>query len=499
MDLVANLALGFETAATWHNLAFCLLGALIGTFIGVLPGIGPVSTVALLLPFTFALQPVTGLIMLAGIYYGAQYGGSTTAILINLPGETSSVVTAIDGHAMAQSGRAGAALAVAALGSFIAGCLATVVVAGFGPPLSAMAQHFWAADTFSLMVLGLVTAVVLAHGSLFKAIAMVLVGVLLGLVGGDPHAGTLRMTLGVPGFADGIGFIPVAMGIFGVAEILRNLERGDPREASAAQTGSLLPTRAEWRLAWPAILRGTGIGSLLGVLPGGGAVLSAFASYALEKKIAAAPERFGRGAIEGVAGPESANNAGAQTSFIPMLTLGIPSNPVMAMMIGALTIHGISPGPRVVAERPELFWGVIASMWIGNLMLLVINLPLIGLWVRLLAIPYRMLYPAILLFSCVGVYALGTSTLDIVLIAVFGLFGYVLLKYGFEPAPLLLGFVLAPMMEEALRRALLLSRGDPMVFVERPISLGLLVAAALLIVAVAAPAIRRRRRDAFAE
>jgi TctA family transporter len=327
---------------------------------------------------------------------------------------------------------------------------------------------------------------------------MVLVGVLLGLVGGDPNAGTLRMTMDVPGLADGIGFIPVAMGIFGVAEILRNLEGGAPR-GPAAQTGSLWPSRAEWRLAWPAILRGTGIGSVLGVLPGGGAVLSGFASYAVEKKAAHEPQRFGRGAIEGVAGPESANNAGAQTSFIPMLTLGIPSNPVMAMMIGALTIHGVSPGPRLLTERPELFWGVIASMWIGNVMLLIINLPLIGLWVRLLAIPYRMLYPAILLFSCIGVYALGSSVFDVALIAVFGLFGYALLKLGFEPAPLLLGFVLAPMMEENLRRALLLSRGDPAVFVERPISLALLVAAALLIIAVVAPAIRRRRRDAFAE
>jgi putative tricarboxylic transport membrane protein len=499
MDLFANLALGFQTAATLFNLFFCLLGALIGTLIGVLPGIGPVSAVALLLPFTFALPPETALIMLAGIYYGAQYGGSTTAILMNLPGEASSVVTAVDGHAMARAGRAGAALSVAAIGSFVAGCLATVVVAAFGPPLSGIAQQFAAADNFSLMVLGLVAAVVLAHGSLAKAIAMVLLGVLLGLVGGDPHAGTLRLTLGLDALADGIGFIPVAMGIFGVAEILRNLERGGAAGAAVAQAGTLLPTRAEWRRAWPAMLRGTGIGSALGVLPGGGAVLSSFASYALEKKVARQPERFGRGAIEGVAGPESANNAGAQTSFIPMLTLGIPSNPVMAMMIGALTIHGISPGPRVIAERPELFWGVIASMWIGNLMLLVINLPMVGLWVRLLAVPYRMLYPAILLFSCVGVYALGSSTFDVILIAVFGLFGYLLLKLGFEPAPLLLGFVLAPMLEENLRRALLLSRGDPSVFVERPISLGLLVVSVVLILAVAVPAIRRGRRDAFAE
>ncbi|MBM3571962.1 MAG: tripartite tricarboxylate transporter permease [Alphaproteobacteria bacterium] len=498
-EIAVNLGLGFAVALTPENLIYCLIGALLGTLIGVLPGIGPVATIAMLLPITFNLAPIGALIMLAGIYYGAQYGGSTTAILVNLPGEASSVVTCLDGYAMARQGRAGAALAVAALGSFFAGCVATVLIALFSPPLIALAQKFGAAEYFALMTFGLVAAVVLAHGSLIKAIALVFLGLLLGLVGTDVNTGAQRFTFGIPELSDGIGFVPLAMGLFGLAEIIANLARPERRELLAERVTGLWPTWSDFRAAWPAVLRGTGLGSLLGVLPGGGALLSAFAAYTLEKKIARQPERFGQGAIEGVAAPESANNAGAQTSFIPMLTLGIPPNAVMALMVGAMTIHGIQPGPQVMGQRPELFWGMIASMWIGNLMLVIINLPLIGLWVKLLRVPYRLLYLAILMFCCIGVYSLNNSTFEVALMALFGVVGYVFIKLGCEPAPLLLGFILGPMMEEYLRRALLLSRGDPLVFVNRPISLGLLLAAAALLLVVILPAVRRTRQTAFKE
>jgi TctA family transporter len=464
----------------------------------VLPGIGPTGTIALLLPVTFYLSPMTALIMLAGIYYGAQYGGSTTAILIKLPGEASAVVTALDGHAMALKGRAGAALATAALSSFFAGCFATVLLALASPPLSLLALKFGAAEYFSLMVFGLIGAVVLAQGSLLKAVGMILVGLLLGLVGTDLNSGQQRFTFGISELSDGIGFVTLAMGVFGVAEILVNLERPIARQVDAV-IGSLMPTRAEARAAAPAAVRGTVIGSLLGVLPGGGAMLSAFAAYAIEKKLAKADSGFGQGAIQGVAGPEAANNAGAQTSFIPLLTLGIPFNPVMALMIGAMTIFGITPGPGIVTKQPELFWGMIASMWIGNLMLVIINLPLIGIWVRLLKVPYRMLAPTILLLCGIGVYSLNNSPFEVGLCALFGLMGYAFLKFGCEPAPLLLGFILGPLMEENLRRALVLSRGDPMVFLERPISLGLLIAAAVLLVVVLLPSIGRAREAAFKE
>jgi TctA family transporter len=498
MELFDNLALGFSVAFSPTNLLFCLLGVVIGTLIGVLPGIGPTGTIALLLPVTFYLSPMTALIMLAGIYYGAQYGGSTTAILIKLPGEASAVVTALDGHAMALKGRAGAALATAALSSFFAGCFATVLLALASPPLSLLALKFGAAEYFSLMVFGLIGAVVLAQGSLLKAVGMILVGLLLGLVGTDLNSGQQRFTFGISELSDGIGFVTLAMGVFGVAEILVNLERPIARQVDAV-IGSLMPTRAEARAAAPAAVRGTVIGSLLGVLPGGGAMLSAFAAYAIEKKLAKADSGFGQGAIQGVAGPEAANNAGAQTSFIPLLTLGIPFNPVMALMIGAMTIFGITPGPGIVTKQPELFWGMIASMWIGNLMLVIINLPLIGIWVRLLKVPYRMLAPTILLLCGIGVYSLNNSPFEVGLCALFGLMGYAFLKFGCEPAPLLLGFILGPLMEENLRRALVLSRGDPMVFLERPISLGLLIAAAVLLVVVLLPSIGRAREAAFKE
>ncbi len=499
MELFANLLLGFETALTWTNLAYCFVGVFLGTLIGVLPGIGPIATMAMLLPITYALPPVAALIMLAGIYYGAQYGGSTTAILINLPGEASSVVTALDGYQMAQRGRAGPALAIAALGSFFAGTVATVLMAAFAAPLTLLAFKFGPAEYFSLMVLGLVGAVVLAAGSLLKALAMIALGLLLGLVGTDVNSGAIRFAFDIPELSDGLNFVVVAMGLFGFAEIIKNLEAGAHRSAKARPVGRLWPSNEELREAAPAVLRGTTLGSLLGVLPGGGALLSAFAAYTLEKRISKTPERFGKGAVAGVAAPESANNAGAQTSFIPLLTLGLPSNAVMALMAGAMMIHNIQPGPQVMTADPALFWGLIVSMWIGNLMLLLLNLPLIGLWVRLLTVPYRFLYPAILLFCCIGVYSLNNNVFDVALAVFFGVLGYLFIKLGCEPAPLLLAFVLGPQMEEHLRRALLLSRGAWGTFVERPISLGLLLAAVALLAATLLPAVARRRKEAFIE
>ena len=490
MDLFSNLAIGFATAATPANLAFCLIGVAIGTLVGVLPGISPLTTVAMLLPFTFGLPPASALIMLSGIFYGAQYGGSTTAILVNVPGETSSVITCIDGHQMARQGRAGPALAIAAIGSFFAGTVATIAIALMSVPLAFFAMKFTAVETVSLVVLGLICAVVLAHGSAIKAILMIVVGVFLGLVGIDVNSGVPRMTFGLPQLADGIGFVPVALGLFGIAEMIHNLATPQDRSLVGAKISSLMPTRSDLAAAVPAILRGTGLGTILGVLPGGGAALPAFAAYALEKKVARDPSRFGKGAIEGVAGPESANNAGAQTSFVPMLTLGIPSNPLMALMIGALMIQGIQPGPQVMTKQPELFWGVIASMWIGNLMLLVMNLPLIGVWVSLLRVPYRLLFPAILALCCIGAYSVSNSLFDVWLVLLFGLIGYFFIKIGVEPAPLVLGFVLGPMLEEHFRRAMLISGGDISVFLTRPISASLLALAALLLGALLLPAIR---------
>src|SRR3954465_3378224 len=499
MDLFSNLALGFGVALTPINLGLCLIGALVGTLVGVLPGIGTIATVAMLLPITFGLPPVGALIMLAGIYYGAQYGGSTTSILINIPGESSSVVTALDGHQMAKQGRAGPALAIAAIGSFIAGCFSTVLVAALGVPLTALALKFGPAEYFSLMVLGLCFAVVLAKGSILKAIAMVLMGLLLSTVGSDTAPRQSRMAFDIPEVADGIGFVTVAMGVFGYAEIMRNLEQTESREIVQAKITGLWPTMKDFKDSSGAIARGTILGSILGILPGGGAVIAAFAAYTFEKKISKNPERFGRGAIEGVAAPESANNAAAQTSFIPLLTLGIPPNAVMALMVGAMTIHGIVPGPQVMTKQPELFWGLIASMWIGNLMLVVINLPLVGLWVRLLRVPYRMLFPAILIFCAIGVYSINNAPADAVMVASFGLVGYWLSKHAFEPAPMLLGFVLGPLMEENLRRAMLIARGDPSTFFTRPISGGLLILAMILLTLAVLPMIRKKRDEVFVE
>lgn len=497
--MIDNLLLGLSEAGTWMNLGFCFIGVMLGTVIGILPGLGPVATMSILLPITFGLPAPTALIMLAGIYYGAQYGGSTTAILVNLPGEASSVITAIDGYKMALSGRAGAALAIAALGSFFAGTVSTMLIAALGPLLTKLAQVFWPTEYFSLMVLGLVCCTILAHGSVIKSIGMTFLGLALGTVGSDVTSGYLRFTFGFIDLSDGLDFVTVATGLFGIAEILRNLENPERRSIVTQRISRLWPSKTEFAQAWPAVVRGTAIGSILGTLPGGGATLSSFASYTLEKKLSAHPEKFGKGAIEGVAGPESANNAGAQAAFIPLLSLGIPSNAVMAVMIGALMIQGIAPGPMVMSQQPALFWGLIVSMWIGNAMLLVINLPMVGLWVRLLKVPYDLLYPVVLIFCCIGVYTISNNTFFIIVMACFALGGYILLKLECELAPLLLSFVLSPLIEENLRRALLLSRGDPMTFVTRPISLGLLIAAVLLLAMVCLPYINRTREKAFAE
>ncbi len=499
MELLHNLMLGFSVAFTPENLTYAFIGCLLGTLVGVLPGLGPVPTIAMLLPITYVLPPTAGLIMLAGIYYGTQYGGSTTAILVNLPGETSAVVTVLDGHQMARNGRAGAALALAAIGSFFAGSVATVLIAAFAPPLAEVAFAFGPAEYFSLMALGLIGAVVLASGSLPKAICMILLGLLLGMVGTDVNSGVARYDFSIPELQDGIDFAIVAMGVFGLSEIMGNLELKENRVEITDKVGSLYPSREEFREAAPAILRGTALGSALGILPGGGSVLSAFASYTLEKKLSKEPQRFGKGHPAGLAGPESANNAGAQTSFIPLLTLGIPGNAVMALMVGAMTIHNIQPGPQVMSSHPELFWGLIASMWIGNLMLVILNLPLIGIWVKLLRVPYRMLFPAILVFCTIGVYSLNYNAFDIFMFAIFGIVGYVWSKLGCEGAPLLLGLVLGPMMEENFRRALLLSRGEFSTFVTRPLSATLLGLAAILLVLVAMPALRKKREEAFVE
>jgi putative tricarboxylic transport membrane protein len=502
MDLISNLSIGFGVAFTPINLMYCFIGCLLGTMIGVLPGIGPTATIAMLLPATYALPPVSALIMLAGIYYGSQYGGSTTAILVNLPGESSSVVTTLDGYQMARQGRAGPALAAAGLGSFFAGCVGTLILAAFAVPLTEVAFKFGPAEYFSLMVLGLIGAVVLASGSLIKAIGMILVGLLLGLIGTDVNSGVARYSFDIPELTDGIGFIVIAMGVFGYGEIISNLgKHASEREVFTAKVHGLMPTKEDFKQMLPAMLRGTALGSGLGILPGGGALLSAFAAYTIEKKMKLQPGEvaLGKGNIRGVAGPESANNAGSQTSFIPLLTLGIPPNAVMALMVGAMTIHNIQPGPQVMTSNPQLFWGLIASMWIGNAMLVILNLPLIGIWIKFLTIPYRWLFPAIVLFCAIGVYSTNNNTWDIWMVAIFGVIGYTFIKLGCEPAPLLLGLILGPMMEENLRRAMLLSRGDWSVFVTRPLSAGLLAAAVLLVIIVALPAVKHKREEAFVE
>jgi putative tricarboxylic transport membrane protein len=495
MELFNNLILGFEVAFSLQNLLYCAIGVSVGTLIGVLPGIGPLATIAMLLPMTFNISPVGAMIMLAGIYYGAQYGGSTTAILVNLPGETSAVVTCLDGYQMARQGRAGPALAIAAIGSFVAGTFGTLLIALAGPPLASIALKFGAPEYFSLMLMGLVAAAVLAQGDMIKSLAMVALGLLLGIVGTDVNSGVQRFIFGINELSDGIGFIVLAVGVFAIGEIVANLGDPEERRIFTASVKNLMPTRQDLKQSAMPIARGTLLGSFFGVLPGTGPSIASFSSYILEKKLAKDPSRFGRGAIEGVAGPESANNADAQCKFIPMLTLGLPASGVMALMLGALTIQGIQPGPEVMTTRPELFWGLVASMWIGNALLVVLNLPMIGLWVRLLKVPYRLLFPAIMAFSAIGVYSVNNSSFDIYLAAAFGVVGFVWVKLGCSPAPMLLGFVLGPMMEEHLRRAMLMSRGDPSVFVTRPISLVFIIATVAILVLMIMPAVRARRPD----
>ncbi len=499
MEVLDNLILGVETAFRLENLLWCFVGVALGTAVGVLPGIGPTATIALLLPITFNFEPVTGLIMLAGIYYGAQYGGSTTAILINLPGESSAAVTAIDGHEMARKGRAGPALAAAAIGSFVAGCVATLVIFLFAPPLAAVGLTFGSPELFSLVVVGLIASIALARGSTVKALAMIVLGILFGTIGQDPFTGTPRFTFGIRELFGGVNFVSVAVGMFGIAEILKNLEDEQTRQLITKKVTNLWPSREDFRRMTPPILRGTVIGSGLGILPGAGHVLAAFASYSVEKRISKRKSEFGHGAIEGVAGPESANNGAAQTSFIPLLTLGLPAHPVMALMYGALIIHGIPPGATVVDREPALFWGLIVSMWIGNLFLVLLNLPLIGVWVKMLAIPYKVLYPAIIGFACIGTFAIGLNAWDVFAIALFGLLGYVLIKLGCEPAPFLLGFVLGPLLEDHLRRSLIISRGDPSIFISTPVSAAFLGLAVIAFVLTLLPAIRRKREEVFVE
>src|SRR5438094_5477066 len=488
MDLFNNLIFGFGVAVSLQNLLYCLIGVTVGALIGVLPGIGPLGTIAILMPITYGISPVGALIMLAGIYYGAQYGGSTTAILVNLPGETSAVVTCIDGYQMARQGRAGPALAIAAIGSFAAGTFGTLLIAVAGPPLAELALKFGAPEYFSLMLMGLVAVAVLAQGDMMKLLAMVVMGLLLGIVGTDVNTGVQRFTFGITELSDGIGFIVVAVGVFAIGEIISNLGEHEERRAFTAKVSHLFPTRDDFRRSIGPILRGTGIGSFFGVLPGTGPAIASFASYMLEKKLADDPSRFGNGAIEGVAAPESANNADAQCKFIPMLTLGLPASGVMALMLGALQIQGIQPGPEVMTLRPDLFWGLIASMWIGNAMLVVLNLPMIGLWVKLLQVPYRLLFPAIMAFSAIGIYSVNSSAFEIYLTALFGVVGFLCMRLGFPLAPMLLGYVLGPMMEENLRRSMLTAGGDPTVFVRRPLSLTFVIATVLILIVMLAPA-----------
>jgi len=497
MEMFNNLIYGFTVALTFQNLVYCFVGVFVGTLIGVLPGIGPLVTIAMLLPITFNLPPVAALIMLAGIYYGAQYGGSTTAILVNLPGETAAVVTCLDGYQMARQGRAGPALAIAAIGSFFAGCVGTLLIALFGPPLAEWALKFGAPEYFSLMLMGLVSAAVLAHGDMVKSLAMVVLGLLIGIVGTDVNSGMARYSFGIPELTDGIGFTVVAVGLFAVAEIVTNLESKERKEVFTSKIKNLMPTVADLKASFWPIVRGTGIGAFFGALPGTGPSISSFSTYMVEKKIAKDPSRFGKGAIEGVAGPEASNNAAAQTAFIPTLTLGIPGSATMALMLGALTIQGIAPGPQVMTSKPDLFWGLIASMWIGNALLVVMNLPLVGLWVQLLKIPYRWLFPSIIMFCAVGNYSLNNSPMDVYMCAILGVLGYTLAKLECEPAPLILGYVLGPLMEENLRRALLISRGDPTVFFTRPISLSFMLLTAFIAFIMIAPAIRKKKEEAY--
>jgi putative tricarboxylic transport membrane protein len=493
METLGLVAQGFGVALQPINLLYCFVGVFIGTLVGVLPGIGPVSAMSLLLPVTLAGTPESGIIMMAGIYYGCMYGGSTTSILVNIPGEAASVVTCLDGHEMAKRGRAGPALGISALGSFIAGTFSIILLMLVAPRLAEVAIAFGPAEYFSLMVLGLVMLTFLTQGSMAKALFMACLGVVLGLIGLDSINAQPRLTFGSIHLIDGIGIVPLVMGLFGVAEVLFNTEQSLKREIISSEIRNLLPNKQDWKQSWAPITRGSILGFFLGVLPGGGAVVSTFASYAIEKRLSSTPERFGKGAIEGVAGPEAANNAAAGGAFIPLMTLGIPPNVVMALLLGAFIIHGLQPGPLMIAQNPKLFWGIVASMYIGNIMLLVLNLPLIGIWVRLLKLPYNVLFPLILLFTIIGVYASGNNVFDIYVMIFFGIMGYFMRKFGYEPAPLVLAFVLGPLLENNLRKALILSQGDLVTFLQRPISATCLVIAAALLLSPLLPAIRKKR------
>jgi len=499
MDMLDNLGLGVSVAMAPLNLLYCFIGVFLGTVIGVLPGLGPLATMSMLLPLTFGLPPTAALIMLAGIYYGSQYGSSTTAILVNLPGEASSAVTTIDGYQMARQGRAGPALVAAGLGSFFAGSVATLLVAFVAQPLTSLALSFGSAEYFSLMVVGLVSSVALASGSILKAVAMIAAGLLIGLTGTDIYTGTPRFTFGTMELLGGVDFVAIAVGFFGICEIMRNLEAGNLSRPAIASVGRLWPSRSDFMRMIPPAIRGTAIGSFLGILPGGGALLSSFVAYNVEKKVSRNAAEFGSGAIEGVCAPEAANNAGAQTSFIPLLSLGIPSNAVMALMVGAMIIQGIVPGPEVIEKNPDLFWGLIASMWIGNAMLVVLNLPLVGIWVKLLSVRYTILFPAIVAFCCIGVYSVDNSELAVYQVTIAGVAAYVLVKLGCEVTPFVLGFILGPMLEEHLRRAMIISDGDPTVLVTRPISAILLAIAAAALVLVSLPAIVKKRQAVFVD
>jgi putative tricarboxylic transport membrane protein len=496
MELLDHLALGFGVALSPSTLMYCLIGVTFGTFIGVLPGIGPLATIGLLLPITFHLPPTEAIVMLAGIYYGAMYGGSTTAILLNLPGTAASVMVALDGHPMAKQGRAGPALVMTTIVSFVAACFAIVVIAAFAPPLARFAVRFTSAEYFSLMVMGLIAASVLVSGSLVKGLAMTVLGLLLGMVGQDVTTGTPRFTFGTFQLYDGLHFVIVIIGVFGLAEVINNLALGDRRQHFTQKVPwrDLIPTRKDLRDSVGPTIRGTGLGAALGILPGAGPAISTFAAYAVEKRVSKDPSKFGKGAIQGVTAPEAANNAAAQTSFIPTLSLGIPGDATMALMLGAMMIHGLVPGPQIVQNHPEFFWGLVASFWIGNLLLLILNLPLVGIWIRMLSIPYRWMFPAILTFIGLGMYSLHMEGFDVFLAAGFGLVGYVFIKLRCEAAPLLLGLILSPLVEQNLRRAMLVSRGDPNIFIERPISLAFLILGVGFLLAVLAPGLARTFR-----
>ncbi len=498
MDLADNLMTGFSVAFQPHNIFFCFIGVLIGTLIGVLPGIGPVGAMSILLPITFGISPVTAIIMLSGIYYGAQYGGSTTSILVGIPGEAASVVTMLDGHQMALQGRAGPALGIAAFGSFIAGTIGIIGLMLLAPPLASIALRFGPPEYFTLMIMGLVILTYLAQKSMAKSLMMAGVGVLAGVVGLDTMTGLPRFTFGISDLLDGIGIAPLAMGLFGVSEILLNVEKTIKQGVVVSQVKNLLPSRQDWKESFAPIMRGSFLGFLLGILPGGGAVLSSFISYGTEKRISKTPEKFGHGAIAGVAGPEAANNAAAQAAFIPLLTLGIPANAVMGILLGALMIHGITPGPLMIQKNPELFWGTVTSMYIGNAMLLVLNLPLIGLWVRLLRVRYAVLFPLILFIALIGAYVINGSEMDLYLMLFFGVVGYLMRKFDYEPAPLILAYVLSPILEDSLRQSLIISGGSMGIFVSRPIAAGFLFVAALLLISAVLPAIRKKRNALLA-